>query len=252
MSRRRTACRTCAHLRSAITIARADLGDARGKLARAQGRHPEQVDRYLADIETRKDSLTHAQAELDRHQAECTIIVTRTDHTPTVARRTLTEEEIRTIRQRLRTGETHTQIAADLNIARSTVSNYADDITPAARFTLDDQPWADRALCAQTDPEAFFPEKGHSTREAKATCAACPVRTQCLEYALDHSERFGIWGGLSEKERRKLIARRQGRATCARRGCEEPVTSPDPNARYCSQSCAAKGVLARRHGQGVA
>ncbi|QCP06516.1 WhiB family transcriptional regulator [Brevibacterium sp. CS2] len=64
--------------------------------------------------------------------------------------------------------------------------------------------WQDQALCAQTDPEAFFPEKGGSTREAKKVCASCEVRTQCLEYALENDERFGIWGGLSERERRRL------------------------------------------------
>lgn len=67
--------------------------------------------------------------------------------------------------------------------------------------------WQDRALCAQTDPEAFFPEKGGSTREAKRVCASCDVRGECLDYALAHDERFGIWGGLSERERRKLKRR---------------------------------------------
>lgn len=64
--------------------------------------------------------------------------------------------------------------------------------------------WQERALCAQTDPEAFFPEKGGSTREAKKVCLGCDVRGECLQYALDNEERFGIWGGLSERERRKL------------------------------------------------
>jgi WhiB family redox-sensing transcriptional regulator len=64
--------------------------------------------------------------------------------------------------------------------------------------------WQDRALCAQTDPEAFFPEKGGSTREAKMVCRGCDVRVECLEYALAHDERFGIWGGLSERERRRM------------------------------------------------
>ena len=67
--------------------------------------------------------------------------------------------------------------------------------------------WQERALCAQTDPEAFFPEKGGSTREAKRVCTGCEVRAECLEYALEHDERFGIWGGLSERERRKLKRR---------------------------------------------
>nr|WP_086825862.1 WhiB family transcriptional regulator [Allokutzneria sp. NRRL B-24872] len=71
----------------------------------------------------------------------------------------------------------------------------------------DEFDWQEEALCAQTDPEAFFPEKGGSTREAKRICGGCAVRSECLEYALAHDERFGIWGGLSERERRKLKKR---------------------------------------------
>ncbi|WP_309617398.1 WhiB family transcriptional regulator [Salinibacterium sp.] len=67
--------------------------------------------------------------------------------------------------------------------------------------------WQSDSLCAQTDPEAFFPEKGGSTRDAKKICTSCEVRNQCLEYALENDERFGIWGGLSERERRKLRKR---------------------------------------------
>jgi len=67
--------------------------------------------------------------------------------------------------------------------------------------------WQERALCAQTDPEAFFPEKGGSTREAKRVCQSCEVRRECLTYALENDERFGIWGGLSERERRRLKRR---------------------------------------------
>lgn len=67
--------------------------------------------------------------------------------------------------------------------------------------------WQTDALCAQTDPEAFFPEKGGSTRDAKRICTGCEVKAQCLEYALANDERFGIWGGLSERERRKLRKR---------------------------------------------
>ena len=67
--------------------------------------------------------------------------------------------------------------------------------------------WQESALCAQTDPEALLPEKGGSTREAKKVCQTCDVKQVCLEYALAHDERFGIWGGLSERERRKLKKR---------------------------------------------
>jgi hypothetical protein len=81
--------------------------------------------------------------------------------------------------------------------------------------------WQARALCAQTDPEAFFPEKGGSTRDAKRICARCEVKQNCLQYALDHDERFGIWGGLSERERRKI--KRQAREAARRRVERMPV-----------------------------
>ena len=58
--------------------------------------------------------------------------------------------------------------------------------------------------CAETDPEIFFPEKGESNRPAKQVCRGCFVREQCLEDALERDERFGIWGGLSERERRRM------------------------------------------------
>ena len=87
----------------------------------------------------------------------------------------------------------------DLDLTQAFGSEYADmDVLEGPLA------WQERALCAQTDPEAFFPEKGGSTREAKNDCAACEVRQECLEYALENDERFGIWGGLSERERRRL------------------------------------------------
>jgi WhiB family redox-sensing transcriptional regulator len=64
--------------------------------------------------------------------------------------------------------------------------------------------WQDRALCAETDPESFFPEKGGSTREAKRVCLGCEVRSECLEYALANDERFGMGGGMSARARRRL------------------------------------------------
>lgn len=65
--------------------------------------------------------------------------------------------------------------------------------------------WQDGALCAQTDPELFFPEKGGSTRNAKTICFDCETTVACLIYALKNDERHGIWGGLSERERRPLV-----------------------------------------------
>ena len=72
-----------------------------------------------------------------------------------------------------------------------------------------DESWRLDALCAETDPEAFFPEKGGSTREAKRVCGGCAVRMECLESALANDERFGIWGGLSERERRRVRLQRR-------------------------------------------
>lgn len=67
-----------------------------------------------------------------------------------------------------------------------------------------EESWQNYANCLGVDPDLFFPERGASTKEAKAVCRACVVREDCLEYALENSEKFGIWGGLSERERRRL------------------------------------------------
>jgi WhiB family redox-sensing transcriptional regulator len=84
---------------------------------------------------------------------------------------------------------------------RSLLAGLAGEHTDRDASDLD---WQDDALCAQSDPDAFFPEKGGSTREAKAICARCPAKDDCLQFALDNDERFGVWGGLSERERRRL------------------------------------------------
>jgi WhiB family redox-sensing transcriptional regulator len=67
-----------------------------------------------------------------------------------------------------------------------------------------DMAWADRGLCAEVDPDEWFPDKGESSLRAKAICRSCPVRAECLEYALDHQIEHGIWGGLVRDERRRL------------------------------------------------
>ncbi len=75
-------------------------------------------------------------------------------------------------------------------------------------FDDDQRVWMLEARCLDADPEAFFPEKGGSTREAKRICGICPVQEECLEYALERDQRFGIWGGMSERERRRFKRRR--------------------------------------------
>jgi WhiB family redox-sensing transcriptional regulator len=69
--------------------------------------------------------------------------------------------------------------------------------------------WMLDALCAETDPEVFFPDRGAPNRDAKRVCAACSVRVECLEDALAKGERAGVRGGLSEMERRALLRQRR-------------------------------------------
>ncbi len=68
----------------------------------------------------------------------------------------------------------------------------------------DGRAWQALANCLGVDPDLFFPERGASTREAKEVCRACVVREECLEYAIVKGEKFGIWGGMSERERRRV------------------------------------------------
>lgn len=93
------------------------------------------------------------------------------------------------------------------------------DVNNAAGSELE---WWDRALCAQVDTELFFPEKGGSTREAKAVCSRCEVRPDCAGYALHHNERYGIWGGLSELDRRRMGRRSEAAAAATARADTEP------------------------------
>ena len=69
---------------------------------------------------------------------------------------------------------------------------------------VDDLGWQARGRCAETDPEEFFPEIGMSGAGAKMICRGCEVRGECLQYALDRDEQFGVWGGLTVRERRAL------------------------------------------------
>jgi WhiB family transcriptional regulator, redox-sensing transcriptional regulator len=85
---------------------------------------------------------------------------------------------------------------------------------PELFFAEEPEDWRDLALCAEVDGELFFPEKGGSAREAKAVCMACEVRPECLEYVLEMESRpgghgqWGIWGGLSARQRRPLVSAR--------------------------------------------
>lgn len=77
--------------------------------------------------------------------------------------------------------------------------------------------WMWDALCAQTDPDAFHPEQADavtSVAAAKAVCVVCPVLAECRSYALEHGERYGVWGGLSERERAALRRAENTRSVC--------------------------------------
>lgn len=74
----------------------------------------------------------------------------------------------------------------------------------------DELSWQRLANCLGVDPDLFFPERGASTREAKEVCKGCVVRNECLDYALANGEKFGIWGGMSERERRRVRRARAG------------------------------------------
>jgi len=118
--------------------------------------------------------------------------------------------------------------------------------------------WMTGGVCAQVDPDLWFPEKGGSTREAKALCARCPVHPECLAYALAHDERFGVWGGASERDRRRMkrtATRPQGasvRALDKRTGVirqlATTLTDPEIAGRL---GCSSRTVLRIRRTGGI-
>ena len=69
--------------------------------------------------------------------------------------------------------------------------------------------WRKRAACQGVDPEVFYPASDEEAGAAKAICASCPVREACLEHALSAREREGIWGGATERERRRILRQRR-------------------------------------------
>lgn len=109
--------------------------------------------------------------------------------------------------------------------------------------------WYADALCAQVDGELWFPERGGSVAEAKKVCAACPVRAQCLDYALANGERWGVWGGRSERERRKLARTAPRTPGRCRAGLHEMTDANThvrgDGARVC-RACAAAAEKRRR------
>lgn len=107
---------------------------------------------------------------------------------------------------------------------------------PLEVFVPRPESWTELALCAEVGDDFWFPEKGGSTAAAKRVCRSCVVRAECLEYALEHDERFGIWGGMSERERRRL-----------KRGADKAAIAAADAAQDAAAATAARqaAVLAR-------
>ena len=74
---------------------------------------------------------------------------------------------------------------------------------------LTNQTWRQHAACRGVEPDIFYPASDEEAEVAKAVCAVCPVRQPCLEYALTSRERDGVWGGATEKERRRILRQRR-------------------------------------------
>lgn len=100
--------------------------------------------------------------------------------------------------------------------------------------------WYRDAGCAGTDTESFFPEKGRSADEAKAVCWRCPVRRECLDFAItttDPTNDHGVWGGFTWMERER-IRRGVQPVECGLPGCwREYVPTPEDVRRFCSARC---------------
>ena len=98
-------------------------------------------------------------------------------------------------------------LVADKKFVAQLGSAATTDTTLEVDVLGDAIDWTEFAQCQNTDPEIFFPEKGGSAAPAKRICGRCAVKSECLEYALKSGEPFGIWGGVTERVRRKMQRR---------------------------------------------
>jgi WhiB family redox-sensing transcriptional regulator len=112
--------------------------------------------------------------------------------------------------------------------------------------------WMMQGACTQVDPEMFFPVMGGSVEPARKICEGCDVRERCLEWALKNDEHYGVWGGKSERERRKMVrpshraAPRHGTLSMYKAGCHNPATCPRDPETGLSCSDARREYYARR------
>ena len=94
------------------------------------------------------------------------------------------------------------EVEVEAPVERTTVDETPDE-------TPDEYAWMFEARCRGIDPAEFFPSDGTGVETAQRVCAACPVRSECLEYALVNRIEHGVWGGASERERRRILRRRR-------------------------------------------
>ncbi len=114
-------------------------------------------------------------------------------------------------------------------------------------FLTDRPAWRDQAACRGVDPALFYPEVGEPGTEAKAVCAKCPVRSECLAFALDNREGDGIWGGVSSKKRMNMRrGRPRGARLCGWEPCRRPFTPSNSRQVYCAPACAGAAASAVR------
>lgn len=93
-------------------------------------------------------------------------------------------------------------------------------------------PWHDRGLCRMHHPDIFFEQDYED--QAVAICAMCPVKAECLTWAIETKQEYGTWGGLTERERRKARTKRT-RVKCP--GCGSPEVQPLPNSHELCLAC---------------
>lgn len=117
------------------------------------------------------------------------------------------------------------------------------DATSTSRyksFPFEEQPWAQHGTCRKlADPDIMYPEDGDESREAKELCMRCPVRQDCLDYALRNKEEWGIWGGASEHDRERML---KGEdiilfATCGNPNCDMDMPALGGWRKFCTTEC---------------
>ena len=104
--------------------------------------------------------------------------------------------------------------------------------------------WWEEAACRGVDPAIFFPERGESSAEAKKVCLPCPVSAQCLAYAVENGEKHGVWGGLSERGRRRMRKAKRAVGQCG--WCSAPFMPSNNSQAYCTPEHAALAASARK------